>query len=862
MLAPMIGRATAICVRHAGLVCVLALLAVALAGTFTATHFRMSTDTTRMVSPELPWRKQQAAFQKKFPQPANQILIVIDSATPELAQQASKALQAELGTHKDLILSLREPGGGPFFEQNGLLFLDLPKTQSAVNQLIAAQPFLGALAADPSLRGVMDALGTALMGVDRGQITLDRLARPMSELGKTLQAQADGEPVPHSWRRMMMEGEPDLRETRRVIEALVHIDFGKLQPGERPSALIRETAARLGFTPDHGVTVRLTGPVPIFDEEFGSLTHNAVPIALATVGFMVLMLWFALKSVRLMLAIIATILAGLVITTAAGLAMVGAFNIISVAFVALFVGLGVDFGIQFCVRYRAERLATGDLDTALITAATSIGPSLTLAAFAISAGFFGFIPTAYRGVAELGLVAGTGMLVTFLLSLTLLPALLRLLGPQAEHEEAGFASLAPLDRLLQAQASKVLAGAVLAGAIALVLLPSLTFDFNLLNLRSRQSESISTLLDLAHDPDRSPNAMDATAPTRDAAALLAKRLAELPEVAKVLTINDFVPNQQAEKLALITDASMLLDLSINPLDVKTAPSDNETVDAIRATVGALRKAAAGASPSAAKVATSLATQLDHLASGPPALRAQTATLLTSGLATLLDNVRNLLSAQTVSPEGVPADIARDFVAPDGTMRVRIYPKGDPTDNAMLHRFRAAVGAIVPDATGVPVFLEESGRTIVGAFVEAGVISLIVITMLLALALRSIKDVAICLAPLVLAGALTLATCVLLDLRLNYANIIALPLLFGIGVAFDIYFVMAWRQGVRTLLPAPLTRAVMFSALATSSGFGALWFSSHPGTSSMGALLMIALLWILVVVVFVIPPLLRATEPKT
>lgn len=862
MLATFIARVVSACVRHAGPVTGVALLAVVLSASFVALHFRMSTDTTRMVSPELAWRKQQAAFQHKFPQPANQILIVIDSPTPELAQQASKALQEELRKHTDLITSLREPGGGPFFEQNGLLFLDLPRTQSAVDQLIAAQPFLGALASDPSLRGVMDALSTALTGVERGQITLDRLSRPMSELRKTLEAQDRGAPVPHSWRRMMMEGEPDLRETRRVIEALVHIDFGKLKPGERPSMLIRQTATRLGFTPDKGVTVCLTGPVPIFDEEFGSLTHNAIPIATATVGFMLLMLWLALKSAKLIAAIILTILTGLVITTAVGLAMVGAFNIISVAFVALFVGLGVDFGIQFCVRYRAERRESASLDSALVAAGQAIGPSLTLAALAISAGFFGFIPTAYRGVAELGLVAGTGMLVTFILSLTLLPAMLKLLSPGGESEETGYASLAPLDDLLQRNARTVLVGAVVSGGVALALLPSLTFDFNLLNLRSRQSESISTLLDLAHDPDRSPNAMDATAPTRDAAAALAQRFSVLPEVAKVLTINDFIPSHQPEKLALIADASMLLDLSINPVDVKPAPTDAENIDSIRTTAAALRKAAVAASPAAASTATSLAAQLDKVANGTFERRGQTSALLMSGLGTLLDNVRNLLTAQAITTESIPPDIARDFLAPDGTVRVRIYPKGDPTDNAQLHRFRVAVNTIAPDATGVPVFLEESGRTIVGAFVEAGIISLVVITILLAITLRSLKDVAICLAPLVLAGALTLGTCVLLGLRLNYANIIALPLLFGIGVAFDIYFVMAWRQGARTLLPSALTRAVMFSALATSSGFGALWFSSHPGTSSMGALLMIALLWILAVVLFVIPPLLRATERKT
>ncbi len=861
MLGSIIRQVAAACVRHAALVA-LSCLALALAATaYTATHFRMNTDTTRMVSPELDWRKRQAAFQQLFPQPANQILIVIDGVTPEAAQAATDRLTQALEKRPDLILSLRQPGGGPFFRQNGLLFLQLEQTQSAISQIIAAQPFLGALAADPSLRGIMNALSTALVGVERNEITLDRLSRPFAELDRTLEALKAGKPVPHSWRRMMMEGEPDLRETRHLIEALVKLNFGTLKPGEAPTRFIRQTARDLGLTQANGVTIRLSGPVPIFDEEFGSLTENAALIGAATTGFMLLMLWLALRSARLIVAIIATILAGLVITTALGLAMVGAFNIISVAFVALFVGLGVDFGIQFCVRYRAERHAHPDLAEAITSAARAIGPSLTLAALAITAGFLGFLPTDYRGVAELGLIAGTGMFITFLLSLTLLPALIALLRPPGEAEETGYANLAPLNDALLTHARSLTALAVLAGGIALALLPSVTFDFNLLNLRSRASESISTLLDLAHDPDRSPNAMDAVTRSREDARNLAAKLETLPEVAKVVTIDTFIPAQQDEKLALITDASMLLDLSLNPITVEAPPQDSDVVAALRQTALQLRNAADRAQPQPADLARRLASHFERLAEGSPQDRATATTLLTSGLGVMLDNVRYLLQAQPIALEHVPPDIARDFLAPSGEFRIRIYPKGDPTDNAMLSRFRAAVASVAPDATGVPVFLEESGRTIVGAFTEAGFWSLLVIAMLLAAALRNLRDILICLVPLVLAGALTLATCVLIGLKLNYANIIALPLLFGIGVAFDIYFVMAWRAGQRALLQSPLARAVIFSALATSSGFGALWFSSHPGTSSMGALLMISLAWILVVVLFVLPPLLKVTERK-
>ncbi len=858
MLGSLIARCAQACVRRAELVALIALAVAVLALGYAATHFAINTDTTKLVSPEVPWRKREAAFQAVFPQPANQLLIVIDGATPELAQNAAAALSERLALQPELFLSLRQLGGGPFFARNGLLYLPLAQTQSAVEQLIAAQPFLGALAADPSLRGVMDAFSTALEGVERGQITLERLARPMRELHKSLAVAQFHGPKPLSWRKMMMEGETDLRETRRVIEALVKVDFGALEPGAQPSRAIREAVRDLLLV---DVRVRLTGPVPIFDEEFATLTQRAVPIAAATIGMIVLMLWLALKSWRLIAGVMATILAGLLVTTALGLFFVGAFNIISVAFVALFVGLGVDFGIQFGVRYRAERHAGLDLDRAIVAAAGGIGPSLTLAALAITAGFLGFLPTSYRGVAELGLIAGTGMLLTFFATLTLLPALIKLLAPAQEGAEVGFAWMAPVDKLLLRSPGAVAGFAAVLGAGAVALLPGLSFDFNLLNLRSREVESISTLLDLARDPDRSPNAMDALVPTREAANSLAARLRALPEVAKVITIDDFIPRDQEEKLALIADAAFVLDLSLNPSETKPAPSNAETATSLYATARALREAAAGADGDTAQLARRLADEISSLAARQPYERTTATRLVIDGLPTLLSNVRGLLTAESVTLDTLPKDIARDFIAPSGEMRVRIYPKGDPTDNAMLSRFLAAVSGVAPQAVGVPLSLEESGRTITGAFEEAGIYSLAAIAILLALALGRLGDVMVALVPLVLAGALTLATCVVIGMKLNYANIIALPLLFGIGVAFDIYFVMAWRNGNRALLEAPLTRAVMFSAGATAAGFGALWFSSHPGTSSMGALLMISLGWILFVVLVVLPPLLQLTRPN-
>jgi predicted RND superfamily exporter protein len=220
----------------------------------------------------------------------------------------------------------------------------------------------------------------------------------------------------------------------------------------------------------------------------------------------------------------------------------------------------------------------------------------------------------------------------------------------------------------------------------------------------------------------------------------------------------------------------------------------------------------------------------------------------------LANLRTMLQATAVTRESIPPDIARQWVAPDGRARVEAGMKGDANDNEAIRAFASAVLATAPSAIGEAIGILESGTTIVHAFIMAGFWALLSISILLWVVLRRIGDVLLTLVPLILAGVVTLEICALIDFPLNFANIIALPLLLGVGVAFKIYYVMAWRSGQTGLLQSSLTRAVFFSAMTTATAFGSLWLSSHPGTSSMGKLLALSLVCTLAAAVLFQPAL--------
>jgi hopanoid biosynthesis associated RND transporter like protein HpnN len=828
------------CIRRPVLTVLLAAVLAGLAGSYAVKHFALDADANNLISHDLPWRKHEAEFEKLFPSRYEIILAVIEAPTSELASQAAAALVGRLSPQKELFHSVAELGGGPFFDKNGLLFLPTSQVESTTRMLGEAKTMIQVLAQDSNLRGLATALNYGLVGLRAKRYSLDDMSGTLNMAADTLDALMEGKPASFSWRAMLQGSPPTPSERRRFIEIRPVLDYTALLPGKRATDAIRQNAADLGLGARYSANLRLTGQVPISDEEYATVQEGAFVNTSATIVIVLTILWLALRSPRLIAAVAVSLLVGLSITAWIGLALVGTLNLISIAFAVLFIGLGVDFGIQFSVRYRAERHEVDDLSEALVNTAKYVGAPLTLAATATAAGFLSFLPTEYRGLSELGLLAGVGMLVAYVTSITVIPALLMLLKAPGEPAEMGFKALAPVDRFMERYRIPVIVGTALVVAAGLPLLYWVQFDFNPLNLRSAKVESVATFLELRSDPAMGTNAIYLLAPTREAADADAAKLARLPEVARVNTVESFIPEDQQPKLAAIHQLATVLGPVLVPDATKPPPTDAQDVIALKLAIDALNKAAAGQTGKGAAAAKRLADDLTRLAEGDEALRQRAQAAFIPPLHTALDQLRNYLQAQPVSLETLPGSIAREWVTEDGRYKLEIQPKGDPNDNETIRRFASVVQAAEPDVTGGPVTILESGRTMVRAFFEAGFWALASITILLWIVLRRFGDVLLTLIPLFVAGLVTMELMVLLGMKLNFANIIALPLLLGVGVAFKIYYIMAWRAGQTDLLQSSLTRAVLFSALTTATAFGSLWLSSHPGTSSMGKLMALAL----------------------
>jgi hopanoid biosynthesis associated RND transporter like protein HpnN len=836
----LVVRAIDFCARYAWPVIAAAVLLTVISSWYAATHFAMTTDINQLISTDIPWRQREMKFEKAFPQ-YELIVAVVEAPTPELVAEAGDALTQRLLAQKDLFRSVQQPEGGPFFAQNGFLFEATDDLKQQLTMLTQGQRLVQVLAGDPSLRGVIQSLQFGLLGVQGGRITLDNMTWPMTLGANALEKVNAGQPAVFSWRELVEGHASKQNERRRFLNIQATLDYSELEPGLKATDAIRKAATDLDFASKYQANVRLTGPVPMADEEFATIKENAALNATVTVAIVLFILWLALRWFRIIFAVFVSLVVGLAITAALGMVMVGTLNLISVYFAVLFVGLGVDFGIQYSVRYRAERHTNDDLHEALLQAGRRAGAPLTLAALATAAGFLSFLPTAYKGVSELGLIAGVGMLIAFLTSITLLPALLSLLKPPAEPHQLGYSVLAPVDGFLERHRIPILIGTLLVVIAGLPLLYWLQFDFNPMNLRSKTVESVATYLELKSDPESGANDIEVLQPTLIAADATAVKLRALPQVARVTTLSSLIPDDQSAKLLLIQDAAKTLDPVLNPATPAAATSDTQTVSMINSTVDALMRLAGDGKGTGAAAAIRLAKAMTALAKADPSARQRAETVLIQPLKTTLDDLRNLLKAQTVTRDTIPAEMARDWVTPDGEARVDVAPKGDSNNNDVLRAFAHAVQSLAPEATEGPISILEARRTVVTAFLVAGGCALISIAIILFITLRRITDVMLTLVPLLLAGVVTLEICVLVGMPLNFANIIALPLLLGVGVAFKIYYIMAWREGQTNLLQSVLTRAVTFSACTTATAFGSLWFSSHPGTSSMGKLLAISLM---------------------
>lgn len=865
----LVGTGVAACVRfsqrHARRVLWANLAGGLVLAAYAGLTLGVNADNKRLLDPDLPFQTAAAAFHEHFPSMDDALLVVVDATSPDAARAAARALAARMEQQRDTFVDVYLPAADPFFEENGLLYRSVVELDDFADHLARLQPVIAELTLDPSIANLASLVKEGLerertAGEDPAQwaAVLDRVRKA------TVQVFRDY-PVAVSWEEIMLQGSALDPGSRQVIVAEPVLEFGKPLAAGRAMDSIRADARDLGLTPERGVTVRITGNPALSYEEVMNLAWDVGVSSVLSFALVTVLLWFALHSLRLVSAAALTLLSGIVLTAAWAAISVGDLNLVSISFAVLFIGLGVDFAIHLSMHFIDAVRQRPDVPAAMEGAARRIGTSLVLCSLTTSIGFFAFVPTEYRGVAELGLISGGGMFVILLQTLTLFPALTAVL--MNERAVGQLRAAKPLRLAAPAAVGRYPGGiacvAVLLGATAAAQLGEARFDCNVVSMRDPRTESVQAFNDLLASSSTSPWSVDAMATDLPAARDLAERMRRLDVVESAVTLDDFVPDEQEEKIEVLRDAAFLLDVPPGAARRQSGLDTAEQIAALRELRDLLgeewlahRDAALGRS--AARLRQHLTTFLERVAAEPdpaPAL-ADLQSLLLGTFPAQIDRLREALEPEPIGRDDLPETLRERMLADGGVARVQVFPREDLSDTAALERFVDAVHAIDSQATGVAVNILAFGRATAASLRQALATAFVAIAVLLLILLARPLDALLALSPLVLGAALTGGLMVALDIPFNFANVIVLPLLLGIGIDSGIHIVQGARDSSSAgPIDATTARAVFFSALTTTASFGSLAFSHHRGIASMGFLLVCGMLIMLVCNLVVLPALL-------
>ncbi len=860
------------------LVVVLILAVTAAIGVYTARNLGVNADLDEMFAATIPFRAREIAYERAFPLLGHEVVIVVDATTPERAGEAARELATRMRADTGLFDSVFEPEG-PFFEDHALLYMNTDELGEFADRLARVQPYLAGLAEDGSLRGLADLLGRGSAALREGDLEPGELAPMLERVSRGVDAVIDGESYRLSWADIVAGGELGEDSRRRIVIMQPVLDFSDVLAGSGSLEAVRGYARELGYAIDAAefepggpdVRIRMTGDIALSIEEMTLVQEQAASAGLASMVLVAVLLIFALRSLGLAVATLITLVFGLVWTAGFAAFAVGHLNLLSVAFAVLFIGLSVDFALHLCMRYR-ELLAEGwPAERALAETARDVGASIALCAVTTAIGFLAFVPTDFAGVAELGLISGAGMFISLFLNLTLLPALISLQQPRGRRGLAALTAASP--RLIPAfslrHPRRVAVVALMIGFVGLALLPQLSFDANPLRVRDPAAQSVKTFEELMAESRHQPWEIAVVADDLGSAQELAGRLREIDVVDEAFTVGDFVPEEQNEKLAIIEDVALFLAPPPDPSGLPRPPGDAEkltSLNELREELIVLSQAAVPGAERRAAAAT--AASLGRFLSAENRDRAaDLAALETALLGSLPDQLSSLQRAVNVGPvtlEELPEALVGRMVSRDGWARIRVLPSEDLSDPAASERFVRGVRTVAPAATGTAVHTVEASDATVRSFRQALTAAVVVIVILLLLIWRTIGDTLLVLAPLTLAAVLTGAAAVIGGIPINFADIIVLPLLLGIGVDSGIHLVERSRLShvsAGRLLETSTAHAVLFSSLTTIASFGTLGFAGHRGIASMGQLLVVGVTLAVACNLLLLPALIQLRQRR-
>jgi hopanoid biosynthesis associated RND transporter like protein HpnN len=866
-------------VRRAPGSLVIAALLLTLVSALTAIFFlHLDSDQDNLVSHDLPFQERYLENLENFgDQEYLYVVIETDASTTERrrAEQFTERLAERLKAHPELIRHTYYRITPDDLGNQALYFMSLNEAKGLAGTVEALGPPAVAWLRDGRLAGLFDLTAELLGGQGDAAATVDPglFGPTLEQLGDYLRQVEKarlGQDVPGP--QFNLAGERNryfFTDNGRllIMRLLPAKDFGTMDVIAAPLAAVRQALleTRNEFP---AVRAGLTGRPALQADEMSTTNRDMTRASLIAVVLVGLLFVLVLHGLLRPLLVMACLMMAIAWTFGFTAATIGVLNLLSIVFALVLVGIGVDFGVHIVLRYVEERKDGQEVEAAVRTALTRTGPGVILGAVTSVCAFYAVVGSDFRGLAELGLIGGTGILLCLLVMLTVLPALLLMAGRKKLFPESSprISALPWLENLSDRPAILLTVLALFTLALA----PGLTkirFSYNLLELQAKGLESVDYEQRMIEASGESTWYAVSVAENLKQASELRDKFLALPTVDKIESLLDLIPDRQSEKQKLFAGTAAAID----PLPTVTQESPPPDASSLSASLQRLRGSlegleeklfAAGAGEELAAL-DGIFTSIDAIRKGladEPASAARLADLqkkTRQEIAGLLGQLQTWLTAGPVSVEDLPASLRDIYVGRDGRMQVKVIPRDNIWEFDKLEQFVHDLRGIDAEVSGVPVNVLESSRLMRRTFLYAAGVTLILVILLLWITTRSLRKVLLTLLPLAVGMVWLLSLMGWFGMNFNLANFFAIPILIAIGVDGGVHFLARWQGlGGRRLFATSTPMAVALSFTTTAIGFGGLLLAHHRGLASLGAVMVIGSMTGMLSCLLVLPAVLK------
>ncbi len=796
----------------------------------TLNNLKIDTSTDSLINEKLDFKINQKKLKNEFKFLSNNILIRLSANNKLVLNDYTKKLINKLNKRKDLNF-VYSPSIDPLFKENFFSFLNHKEKKKIVQKLYEYQPFLSEINNNPRMEGFNNLLSLALKKNDKS--SLDNFYPILNSFSESLDS---GNKVDWS---SIFGGNAN----QNFIIVGYKEEFKKIF-NQFYSFLIDQKQ-------NNSIQIEFTGGLVIDYEEIDSVSTGNTIAGVLSILVVSLILWMAFKNIRIIFILVGSILIGLSITMGVVTMTVGRLNLISVAFAVLFIGLTVDYGIQIVLRI-FERLKIDKNN--IVSGLNSISNTLLVASIPTMIGFLSFLPTNYIGLSELGVISFVGLIIGLFTNLIFLPSLLIIFLKKIEIHN-NISKTHTYEKIIYFLINKkvlVYFFIFFVFSFNLIFLKKISFDYDAMNLKDQNLVSVKLAKEMIKKN-----------PSSDYIISLILKKEDLENTKKL----DLLLEKESvdSYFSFLEINSEFKDDDLEYLKFLIGSGKNPTFYANTDQIVILKKNLVDLSMTGSKEVSELSSkilkQLNQIT-----LNNQNVKKIQSNLFTDFDSLMKKIQSFGLIKENfyqeIPNYYSKKYVSNDQNYRVEIFPSKDVSSKKNLDEFVYDVESIFPNATGMPIVQQKAGLIVIESFIIALTISIIFLIIFVYFIFKRFLYVFVSTLSLFIAFMFSIFIMIVFKINLNFANMIALPLLYSLGISFTIYFIrrfIEYDRKIKNVIRSNTPKAIFFSAATTMGSFSTLAISSHSGTSSMGILLFICLLMTVLSAIFILPVLLSSLK---